>query len=386
MKKIRVLFIFNDLKGAGVERIMQLLSKEFSKKKKYEIYLALFNNIQNIPFYGEIIDLKAPTTKNYFSLFLNIMKRIIRLNKIVKEKEIDVIISFSLMPNLMALLFKKIYKLKIPLIVSYHNNLEKSVKTMGISGLIAKRYNIKFQDVADKILCVSKGMENEFADNGFDRDKLTTIYNPVSIDVIDSMSKEKINSEHEFIFDKKFKIIISAGRLVEQKNLQLLIDSYIYMMKVNKNIKCRLVIVGEGPEKSKLEKLIIDNNQQENIYLIGWQKNPFNYIKQADLFVLSSNWEGFPLIIIETFACGTPIISTDCPFGPREAIQNNINGILVPVNDKLELSKAISKILSDKSYAKKMSSKGKQRAAEFSLDKITSQYEKLINEVLLNRD
>ena len=379
MKKIKVLFVFNDFNGGGIERVLESLSKEFSKMKKYEIYLALFHNIQNVPFYGEIIDIKAPTTKNYFLLLINLVKRVRRLNKIVKEKEIDVIISCWLIPNLIALLSKKIYRFKTPLILSYHGNLEKASKYMGISGLITKRYNIKLHDVADKILCVSKGIENELANNGFNKDKLTTIYNPVSINDINSMSEQKINSEHEFIFDKNFKIIIAIGRLIEIKNIPLLIESY---MEVNKKIKSRLIIVGDGPERSKLEKLIIDYNQQKNIYLLGWQNNPFNYLKRSDLFVLSSNSEGFPVIIIEALACNIPVISTDCPFGPNEIIQNNINGILVPVNDKFELSKAMSKVLSDKSYAKKLSSQGKQRIIDFSSDKIALQYAQLIDEVL----
>ena len=379
MKKTKVLFVFNDLKGAGIERVLELLSKEFSKMKKYEIYLALFNNIQNIPFYGEIIDLKAPTTKNYFLLLINIAKRVIRLNKIVKEKEIDVIISCWIIPNLIALLSKKIYKFKTTLIVSYHGNLKQSSKYMGISGLIAKRYNIKFNDIADRIVSVSKGTESELYDNGFNKDKLVTIYNPVSINEIDAMSKQKINREYEFIFDKNYKIIISVGRLIILKNIPLLIESY---MEVNKKIKSRLIIVGDGPERSKLEKLIIDNNQQENIYLLGWQNNPFNYLKRSDLFVLTSNSEGFGNVIIESMACGTPVISTDCQFGPNEIIQNNINGILVPVNDKLKLSEAMSKVLSDEFFAMKLSSQGKQRALDFSSDKIAMQYEKLIDEVL----
>ena len=381
MKKIKVLFIYGNLEFGGIQRVLSLLSEEFSKRGKYEVYLALFNNIkQDMPFYGEIIDIKAPTSRNYFLLFFNIIKRVISLNKIVKQKKIDIIFSRSLMPNLMALLSKKIYKFETPLIVSHHSSLEKFVKWVGFQGLIEKRYNIKFQNVADKIMCVSKGIENELVDSGVDKDKLTTIHNPIQVDKINLMSKEKINSEHEFIFDRKFKIIISVGRLVEeQKNFQLLIESYI---EVNKNIKSRLLILGDGPDRKKLDKLIIDNNQQENIYLLGWQENPYKYLKRSDLFVLSSDWEGFPNILLEALSCDIPVISTDCTFGPNEIIQNNINGILVPVNDKLELSKAMYKVLSDKSFAKKLASKGKQRSLDFSIDKITSQYEKLINEVL----
>ena len=175
MKKIKVLFIYSNLNQGGIQRLLQLLSEEFSKRKKYEVYLTLFDNIQIVPFYGEIIDIKASTTKKPFLLFFNIIRRIRRINKIVKEKEIDVIISHAEISNLFTLFSKKIYKFKTPLIATYHINLKKSVKDMGIFGLIAKRYNIRLQDAADKILCISKGLENELADNGFGGDKLITI-------------------------------------------------------------------------------------------------------------------------------------------------------------------------------------------------------------------
>ena len=193
MGKKKVLFVFNDFKGAGIERILSILSEELSKKNKYELYLALFKNIQGLPFHGKIIDLNAPTSGNPILLVINIFKRVIKLKNIIISEKIDLVCPRSLLPNFIVLLAKRIFKFDTPVIPSYHNDFIKSIQYMGISGIISQKYNLKYQKYANKIICVSNGLSEDFAKKGFIKNKIVTIYNPVNIKNVDKLSKVNID-------------------------------------------------------------------------------------------------------------------------------------------------------------------------------------------------
>ena len=144
----------------------------------------------------------------------------------------------------------------------------------------------------------------------------------------------------------------------------------------------RLVILGRGPEKEKLIQLADKLDLSKNIAFLGFQKNPYKYMKKASVFVLSSLQEGFGNVIIEAMACGTPVVSTNCPAGPDEIIENGKNGILVSVGDYKELAKAIQKVLNSPFLRKKFSDEGKNRAQDFSIINSVKQYEEVFLKIM----
>ena len=117
---------------------------------------------------------------------------------------------------------------------------------------------------------------------------------------------------------------------------------------------------------------------ENDIFFLGWQKNPFKFLSRAKVFVLSSLWEGLPNTLIEALACGCPAVSTDCPSGPNEIIENGKSGILVTLKDEKALAQAMIKILSDSSFSQELIKNGKKRAEDFSLKNIINQYERII--------
>ncbi|MCD7716795.1 MAG: glycosyltransferase [Lachnospiraceae bacterium] len=164
--------------------------------------------------------------------------------------------------------------------------------------------------------------------------KNRVIYNPLIIEEFpDNLS------------DKKNKTIVTVGRLHPQKNQQLLIKAFYEVYK--KYPEYRLEIYGEGESRKELETLINRLNMQEHIFLMGVKPNVLEYVNRAEIFVLSSNYEGMPNSLIEALALGIPCVSTNCPCGgPRELIHDHVNGSLVPVNDKTMLVAALVELIS----------------------------------------
>lgn len=165
------------------------------------------------------------------------------------------------------------------------------------------------------------------------------INNPVVTDQFDTLLLKRPES---LPWQKGSKTIISAGRLSIQKDFITLIKAFNI---VRRKLDCKLIILGEGSERKHLLKFITDNNLMEHCYLPGFIPNPLPYFRQADLFVLSSKHEGLPNALIQALACGTKAVSTNCPTGPAEILDNGNFGILVPVGDYEKMAVAIEKSL-----------------------------------------
>jgi glycosyltransferase involved in cell wall biosynthesis len=161
--------------------------------------------------------------------------------------------------------------------------------------------------------------------------------------------------------------ILSVGTLKEQKNHHLLIDAFSLMRQAGAG---KLVIVGEGPLRADLTEHIERQGLQECVTLAGFCADPTPWYRSADLFVLSSGWEGFGNVIVEAMACGVPVVSTDCPSGPAEILENGRHGQLVPVDDAAALCLAMTRELSQPTDPQQLMS----RADDFRIDVIAHQY------------
>ena len=168
--------------------------------------------------------------------------------------------------------------------------------------------------------------------NIFEAEKIVTLRDPIlSI-------KEITEKKKEIIIDKfiiKNKYLVSIGRLTKQKNHKLLIDSFSFYSKKNKDID--LVIIGAGEEQVELSRLIKQLNLKDRVHLIGFKENVFNYLYNARGFILSSKWEDPGFVLIEAAACRIPILSSNCPNGPKEFLEDGKFGILFNNNDKSDL-------------------------------------------------
>ncbi len=376
--KKKILFVIPNLGRGGIQSLSSVVSKYLDKLSKYDITAIVFREENNYKFYGEVINLNAPSSENSFIMMKNSLKKIRLINKISKKGNYDLIYASSRIPAFFSLVSKFLFRNKIPLIIAYHNTIVMKNRELGIKAKIATFISRKLSNYADRVHSVSNGIKNELELLGFDKNKLITIHNAVDISVIEKMKNEDIEPELKDIF-QNYKVIVTAVRLEPQKNLALLIKAF---NRVKDKIKSKLLIVGEGSLREELEGLVNDLKLHNDVRFMGWRRNPFKYIKNSDLFVLSSSWEGFGNIIIEAMACGAPVISTDCPFGPNEIINNGVDGILVPVNDPGRLADEIINVLSNKKLSEKLAKNGKERSKHFEAGNIAKEYAELFDEVL----
>ncbi len=230
---------------------------------------------------------------------------------------------------------------------------------------------------AARFVGVSQGVSASLAATmGMSDDSITTIYNPVvSPDLQVRMAEPP---DHPWLLDGEEPVILAAGRLSYQKDYSTLIKAFARLVARR---SCRLIILGEGRRRKVLERLVEDLRLNDRVSLPGWVENPFAFMSRASLFVLSSRHEGLPGVLIQALACGCPCVSTDCPSGPAEVLQDGRVGPLVVVGDEAALAEAMARTLDQPPDGREL----KQRAAYFSVDRAAAAYEDLLSTVVPSR-
>jgi len=367
----KILFVTFTLSNGGAERQIQHLLTYLNREKYSPMLVLLEKTVgYDIPSDVSVTCLNKKRPYNFFKL-------IFKLAKILKKEKPDIVISFLTYPNILLLLIKLIIGYKKPIIISERTNLEISLsnirKNRIKSFLIKKLY-----PCVDKIISLSLGVA-ERLHKAFliPKEKIVAIHNSVDIRKVQMMAEEC--PSFEWYQNKAIPIIIAAGRLTKAKAYPDLFDAFANVRKV---LPCRLVILGDGELEQELKQLANDLSILDDVAFCGFQQNPFSFMAHSKVFVLSSHWEGFGNVIIEAMACGVPVISTNCPYGPNEIITNGVNGLLVPVGDTDAMAEAILKLLKDDILRKRLAEAGKQRSEDFRVEKMVAEYEKILHELL----
>lgn len=276
-----------------------------------------------------------------------------------KNKENILVISFQ--NSIVSILLCRLLGIKVIARVANHPNIVNVDGTLmtKISNFL-KNYIYRY---ATLVITNSQITSKQIAINTKANTK--TIYNPSFSNKIVEMSNEQIDDER--FLNIKAKKIISVGRLVNQKNFELLIRAFKVVLE---SIDAHLIIIGEGEKRDKLVKQIEELNLSNKVYLAGFKINPHNYVKNSDLFVLSSLYEGLPNSLIEAIAVDTPAIATNCLSGPSEILLDGEGGDLVEVGNVGQLSKSIIKNLSDREYSKAKQKIAFEHLNRFSYDEV----------------
>lgn len=343
------------LGGGGAEKVIAILASHLANKENVEVFL-IVQKLDGV--YWELIN------ENVKIVNLNqtrTLKCLIPLAKWIHHNKPDVIFSALTHVNVVASLAKKISGHKCKLVLSEHSTIS------NLSMLHNNKYKFIFNffyKQADCIVAVSNGVKDDIIDTlNINPKKVVVINNPVYPNFL-TTKKVDLN---KIFKNKPEKLILSIGRLEPEKN-------YLNLLKTFNKFKNDhyLIILGEGSERRLLEKYILDNNLGERVLLPGFVKDPFVWINSADIFVSSSNIEGFGNAIVEAMAYGLNVVSTDC-VGPREILSNGKYGLLVEKDNPNEFFDAINKLLANPATF----DKGEMinRAKDFSESIILSKYE-----------
>jgi glycosyltransferase involved in cell wall biosynthesis len=381
-KNKKIAFFIPSLRGGGAERMMCHLAESFAKQKETEVHLIVAENqgVYDLPQNVSLFCFNVKKLK--YSLF--------PLIRYLKKEEPEVLISTLDHVNIISVFAKVLSFSNVKIIVRVASTLSFSLQgTKWHKRWIRKYGAMIFYRFADTIVANSKGSADDLAKTlKISRDKINVIYNPTVTSDIAIKVQEPVN--HNWINDKDIFLFLGTGRLTKAKDFKTLINALAKTKEIlrqiqNDNIKdIKLIILGEGEERKHLEELIKELGMENDIDMPGFVNNPYAYMAKADLFVLSSKWEGLPNVLIEAMACGTPVISTDCPSGPSEILENGKYGELFSVGDSKALAEKINYVLTLPEEKKKRIIEKARKSVEerFSVEKIVGEYEKLYEELV----
>jgi glycosyltransferase involved in cell wall biosynthesis len=358
----RLAFFLPGLYDGGAERIVLNLTKGISERG-YAVDLVLARAegpyMSQIPAAVRLIDLKTP----------RVIASMPALVKYLQCERPSALIS-GMFTNIMALWARRLCGFPQRLIITEHNSLSSIVKNKNdLRWKLYPKLAGQYYPWADTIIAVSQDVANDLEQTAkIPREHIQVVYNPIVTP--DLQEKSKAFLEHPWFKDGEPPVILSAGRLTDQKAFDVLIQAFAL---VRKNHVARLMILGEGENRAALETLICQLSLERDVCLMGFVQNPYQYMAHASLFVLPSRWEGLPTVLVEALYLGMPIVATDCPGGSREILRGGQFGRLAPVDDPLSLADAIIGAMKDRRYYPP-----KESWEPFDLDFVVDQYVHLL--------
>ena len=354
-----------NLSPGGIQNVVIRLSKGMIQKG-YRVHILVLNRrgriTKTIPPGAQLFDFNT-TSK---------VTLIPKLVGYLRKQKPDGLVSSQPHINVAAILSNLLAGAKVRIVVSEHSDPQMAYKYRASKGRrVTKPYLERiFYPKAHAIVAVSEGVAAGIsAVARIPKDHVRVIYNPIVDRELVALSKEKVS----WPFEKKegFVRLLAVGRLNPAKDYATLLHAFDIFRKKN---DAQLLILGEGEKRSALEELIKRLQLGKLVALPGHVENPFAYMSIADVFVSSSTWEGFSMVIAEALACGLQVVSTDCPSGPAEILEAGKYGWLVPTRRPAELAEAVQKALKNP-LPKHML---RERASFFSTEKAVLHYSKVL--------
>lgn len=361
----RLAIFLPSLNGGGAERVMVTLANAFAERGyATDLVLAAAEGpyLKDVSDQVRVVDLHAG----------RVSKALLPLARYLRRERPRAMLSAMNHANVVAIAARMLARVPCRLVVSEHNTI--SVEAARAQGAVAKTVYAMVPWVyrrADAIVAVSRESAADlerFAH--LPAGSVQAIYNPFDLDWIRRLAAEPL--DHPWFAPGQPPVVLAIGRLTEQKDFPSLIRAFAALRARR---FARLLILGEGELRGELESLAQSCGlTADDVQMPGFVSNPYAYLSRCAVFVLSSRWEGFGNVLVEAMACGAPVVSTDCPSGPREILEDGRWGRLVPVGDVEALAQAIIETLKPQEHYNAI-----DRASLFDIDNALRNYLQLMN-------
>lgn len=332
-----------------------LFENEIPKKVNYEFLFDSYNGKNKL--IKEIYRIKAKTT------YLK------KIEKKIKNEKYDIVIDYS-----SNLLKYDNFDIKIPVFAWIHFSLTFGEK---LTLEKIKKYKKQYKKYS-KIFAITRVMKEEFINKvGIDEKKVELVYNPIDLKLIEKKA-ENVEKKYENYLKQDY--FLQVSRLTQQKQPEHLVDIY-YKLK-QAGIKEKLYFIGDGEKKEIIKQKIKEYNLENDIILLGQIENPYPFFKSAKLFVHTAKYEGLPTVLLESLALGTPVVSYDCPTGPRDILgKNSEYGELISLNDKDMFVEKVLELMNSKEKYEKYKKLSLIRANDFSMENNKVKLKELIENI-----
>ena len=357
----RIALFLTGLAGGGAERVMIHLAEGLAERG-YTVDLVVCNGCgplrDEVPESVRLVDLGAP----------RIVASLPGLVRYLRRERPGVMLSAMASANCVAVWARALARVPLRMVLSEHNmpSLASAHGATLRARLMPKLMRWSYP-AADGVVAVSSGVAYDLSQIiDFPCDRIEVIYNPVVTKRLKTLIQEPL--KHHWFEPGEVPVVLAVGRLTWSKDFSSLVRAFAL---VHQDLAARLMILGEGEDRADLERLAAELGIAADVAMPGFVKNPFPYMREAAVLVLSSRWEGFGNVLVEAMACGTPVVSTDCPSGPAEILEDGKWGALVPVGNIEKLSQEIRHAIIE---GREGTGDRQKRACHFSTDTAVTRY------------
>lgn len=369
---MRVSFVINNIGGGGAEKALQLLST-FLVSRGHEVKVVSLltgKDAYSLDPSIERVTLKSDWLGNGIGKLAALPIQARELAALFRSWKPDVSVSFLPLSNV-AHVMTRWFGNEAAVLLTEQVSTRDAFPSRSPKDRLMRQLIRTFYPKADRVFPSSKGVLDGLTAFGVSRARMLVVHNAVELAAIRACTRQGVAT----LPASDLPTVITVGRHAEQKDHETLLRAFAV---ARQRVPARLVFVGDGPLRGDLDELSNGLGVAESVIFAGWQANPFAWLAQSDLFVLSSRYEGFGNVLVEAMACGLPIVSTDCPSGPSDILRNGEDGVLVPVGNIEELADAMTSLLTDDLLRAGLADKARRRAPDFDISVIGPQYEKLL--------